>query len=450
MTGDRTPTGELAAFLADCPVDGARRGTATDWLLDTLGCIVFGAGRPESAAAATHARASGGTGGTATVVGHGFATSPALAAFANGTSGHAFELDDVHEEAISHPGAVVVPAVLAVAPTVGASGRTVVDAIVVGYEAMGRAGIAVGPAAHMLSGFHPTGQSGVFGSAAAVGHLLGFDAATMAHALGLAATFASGSTEFSQTGGSTKRFHAGRASEGGLTAAMLAAAGMEGPADGLAGRYGFCRTTTTDPRIHLLTEDLGSRWMVDEVTVKPWAACSDIHPLIDAAVEIRARGVTADDIAEIHAEVPTKAAEQNALDGTTSVMAAQYSGPFNVAAAFLADPADPATYTPERIADPALADLQSRVVSMRAAEWCDATYAWKMAGSLRVVCHDGTEHEVRVAGQKGSMHQPLTADELEQKFRLLVDDRLDADALLAAVRGLLDAPDARTLLDALA
>jgi 2-methylcitrate dehydratase PrpD len=444
-----TATRELAGFLAGAGVADSHRARAADYTLDTIGCIVFGAGQPWSQAAAAHARATGGTRGPCPVVGAGFSTTPAMAAFANGASAHAFELDDVHEEAISHPGAVVVPAALAVAPTVGASGREMLDAIVVGYEAMGRAGIAVGPAAHMLAGFHPTGQSGVFGAAAAVGRLLGFDTGTMTNALGLAATFASGSTEFSQTGGTTKRFHAGRAAEGGLTAAMLAAEGVEGPADGLAGRYGFCRTTTTEPAVHLLADRLGDRWMIDEITVKPYAACSDIHPLIDAAIAIRDRGVTAEDIARIRAEVPTKAAEQNALDGTTSVMAAQYSGPFNVAAAFLADPGDPATYTAERIADPALADLQAKVATMAAADWCDATYAWKMAGSLRVECHDGTVHEVRVAGQKGSMHQPLTPDELAAKFRRLTDGRTDADALLTAVGGLDTRTDLTDLLRSL-
>jgi 2-methylcitrate dehydratase PrpD len=330
---------------------------------------------------------------------------------------------------------VVVPAALAIGTRVGASGRQVLDAIVIGYEAMGRAGIAVGPAAHILAGFHPTGQSGVFGAAAAVGRLLEFGTDTMTRALGIAATFSSGSTEFSQSGGSTKRIHAGRASEGGLTAALLASDGLAGPTDGLAGRYGFCRTTTTDPAVHLLTERLGERWMIDEITVKPYAACSDIHPLIDAALEIRDRGVAPDDIVEILAEVSTKAAEQNALDGTTSVMAAQYSGPFNVAAAFLADPADPSTYSDDRIADPAIAELQARV-SMVAADWCDDTYAWKMAGGLRVTCSDGSVHEVRVAGQRGSMHQPLTPEESASKFRLLVAGRADADAVIGAVDGL--------------
>ena len=312
-TGATTATSALADFLADpaLRISDDHIDRAVDCLVDTLGCMVFGAGKPWSQRAAAHARRTGGDGGPCPVVGSGFATSAPMAAFANGASGHAFGLDDRHEAAISHPGAVVIPAVLAIATETGASGLAVLEAIVVGYEAMGRAGIAVGPASHMLAGFHPTGQSGVFGSAAAVGHLLDFGSGTMTSALGIAATFSSGTTEFNQSGGDTKRLHAGRAAEGGLTAALLAADGFDGPADGLAGRYGFCRISTTEPAVNLLTDNLGDRWMIDEITVKPYAACSDIHPLIDAALEIRGRGVRADDIAEIHAEVPTKAAEQD-------------------------------------------------------------------------------------------------------------------------------------------
>ena len=144
-------------------------------MLDTVGAMVHGADQPWTRAAHAHALATGGE-GRSTVIGAGRSTTPAMAALANGCGAHAFELDDVHEEAISHPGAVVVPAALALAQAGGATGRDLLEAVVIGYEAMGRAGIAVGPSAHMLGGFHPTSMSGVFGSAAAAGRLRGFDA----------------------------------------------------------------------------------------------------------------------------------------------------------------------------------------------------------------------------------------------------------------------------------
>ncbi len=438
MSGRAGAGAALAEFLADRAWMTARhRRRAVGFLLDTIACLVFGATRPWAQAAARHAERSGGD-GHCTIIGAGAATSAAMAAFANGVAAHAFELDDVHEEGISHPGAVVVPAVLAAGREQRVTGATLLDAVVTGYEAMGRAGIAVGAAAHMRAGFHPTGQSGVFGAAAAVGAVLGLDATALRDALGIAASFSSGTTEFSQSGGMSKRLHAGRAAEGGLTAAFLAADGVTGPAGGLDGRYGFCRVFTTAPRIDLLTARLGSRWMVDEITVKPYAACSDIHPLIDAALQLRADGVDPDRIVRIEAEVPTKAAEQNALDGTTSVMAAQYSGPFNIAAAFLADPGDPATYEPDCIIDPRLATLQAKVAPLTPRAEFDATYAWKLGGRVRVHTENGEVHERTVTGQRGSMHQRLTADELDRKLRRVAGNRVDLAALRAALDRLAD------------
>jgi len=434
-------TRDLADFLAGLSgrVDGRLLARSTDALIDTLGCMAFGASQPWSQAAIAHGLATGGE-GSATVVGHRAKTTPAMAAFANGASAHAFELDDVHEEAISHPGAVVVAAALALAEESGVTSLDLSEAIVIGYEAMGRAGIAVGPAAHMLAGFHPTSMSGVFGSAAAAGRLLGFDAARLNHAFGVAVSLASGTMEFAASGGMAKRMHAGRAAEAGLLAASLAAHGFEGAADGLAGRYGFCNVFGTAPATELLTEALGSRWMIDEITVKPYAACSDIHPLIQATAELRAEHrLTAGQIDRIEAECPTKAATQNSMDGTTSVMAAQYSAQFNIAAAILADPGDPATYGPERIGCPAIADLQARVVSLRAAEQFDETYAKKMGGGVRIFLRSGEVLERTVHGQWGSMHDPLSPQQIDAKFASLVSGSAATD-LAATLRSHLADP----------
>ncbi len=432
-------TAALAEFLAGAAgsVPDRLSASAEDCVLDTVGCMVFGASLPWAQTAAAYAQQAGGP-RSSSIIG-GDRTTAAMAGFANGTAAHAFELDDVHEESISHPGAVVVPAVLALAEELGASGADALEAVVVGYEAMGRAGIAVGPAAHLLRGFHPTSMCGVFGAAAAAGRLLGLSAPQLRDALGIAATLASGTMEFASSGGQTKRLHAGRAAEGGVMAARLAAGGFEGPADGLAGTYGFCRVFSDDPRVELLTDELGSRWMLDEITVKPWAACSDIHPLIQATLELRAaHGLRPDMVERIEATAPTKAAVHNSGDGTASVMAAQYSGPWNIAAALAADPADPATYGAERIADPVLVELQSKVVAIAADARWDATYARKMGGSVRITLRDGRVLERSVCGQKGSMHDPLRADEIEAKFAALAGPH--AEVLRDWVRALPAAP----------
>ena len=431
---------ELAEFLSGLRGDvaPARLAAASNCVIDTLGAIAYGSAQPWSMAAARHALATGG-GGACTVVGLADRASPAMAAFANGTAAHAFELDDVHEEAVNHPGAVVVPAALAVAEETSASGLALLEAVVVGYEAMARAGLAVGPISHMLAGFHPTSMSGVFGAAAAAAHLRGLDADRLNHAFGIAASLASGTMEFAASGGMAKRIHAGRAAEGGILAAALAADGFEGAQDGLAGRHGFCRVFTDDPRPELLAEGLGERWMIDEITVKPYASCSDVHPMVQATSELVAEhGIRAIEVEQIVVHTTTKVLELNDMDGTTSVMAAQYSAQFNVAAAVLTDPSDPATFSPERISDPALAALQARVMLVPDPAF-DATYAWKQGARVEITTTGGRLLERTVHGQRGSMHSPLSDAEIERKFHTLAGGRLDP-GVPEAVRSLPDRP----------
>ena len=221
-------------------------------------------------------------------------------------------------------------------------------------------------------------------------------------------------------------------------AAALAADGFEGARDGLAGRYGFCRVFTADPQPHLLIEGLGERWMIDEITVKPYPSCSDLHPMVQATAELVAEhGIRAGEIDQVAVYTTTKVCELNDMDGTASVMAAQYSAPFNVAAAVVADPADPATFYPERIADPALAAMQAKVDSIRPTPEFDATYAWKQGARVQITLTDGRVLERTVHGQKGSMHDPLSDDEIERKFQILTDGRLDP-AIPEVVRSLPD------------
>ena len=423
----RSRSAELAEFLSGLGgrVAQARIAAAGNCVIDTLGAIAYGAEQPWSRAAARHALGTG-RGGACTIVGWPDTASPAMAAFANGAAAHAFELDDVHEEAVNHPGAVVVPAALALAEELNAPGLAFLEAVVVGYEATGRAGLAVGPLSHMLAGFHPTSMSGVFGAAAAAAHLLGLDADGLNHAFGIAASLASGTTEFASSGGMAKRIHAARAAEGGVMAAALAADGFEGARDGLAGRYGFCRIFTDDPQPQRLTEQMGERWMIDEITTKPYASCSDVHPMIQATAALVAEhAVTAAQVDRIVVHGSTKAAELNDMDGTESVMAAQYSARFNIAAAVLADPADPATYHPDRIADPALAALQAKVATTLPDPTFDATYAWKQGARVEINLTDGRVLERTVHGQRGSVHDPLSDEEIEKKFGMLTDGRLD-------------------------
>ena len=142
--------------------------------------------------------------------------------------------------------------------------------------------------------------------------------------------------------------------------------------------------------------------------------------MIQATAELVAEhAVTAEQVDRIVVHGSTKAAELNDMDGTESVMAAQYSARFNIAAAVLADPADPATYHPDRIADPALAALQAKVAATLPDPTFDATYAWRQGTRVEINLTDGRVLERTVHGQRGSMHDPLSDEEIERKFRTL-------------------------------
>lgn len=390
------------------------------YTLDTLGCGIYGSTKPWSRIITESVRPFAAMpNGRCTVIGAQWSAAPPAAALVNGSLCHAFELDDVHDESLLHPGAVVVPAALAVAEHEGSSGSQFLRAVVLGYEVNARVGLAVGPVAHMLRGFHPTGCSGVFGSATAAGLLLGLDVERLVHALGIAGSFASGVSEFCETGGMVKRVHAGRPAEGGILAAYLAHGGLTGPTSVLEGKYGYLKCFSDAPVPEELTTGLGERFMIDEITVKPYSCCSDLHAAIDATLEIKEKhAVDPAEVSRIIVESTTKVAEQNAGDGTASIMEAQYSVGFAVAATLLKEIRDPRTYAEETLADPALKRLQDKV-EVSAHDEFDAIYARVLGGRVTVIMNDGTSFTASVKGARGSIHRPFTQQEVEDKFRRL-------------------------------
>lgn len=426
----------LAEFVAHSNADRLPRELfrlAKLYVLDTLGVVVFGGTKPWSAAVARYARGLGAS-GPASVVGASWTAPPAIASLVNGTAGHAFELDDVHDESLLHPGTVVVPAALAVAEATKASGRDFLAAVILGYELIARVGLGVGSLAHMMGGFHSTGTNGVFGSAAAAAKLLdGGNANTILHAMAIAASAAGGLMEFSQTGGMVKRLHAGRAAESGVMAAYLARDGFTGPTSALEGPYGYCSTYSRAPEPERLLVDLGRRFAIEEITVKAYACCSDLHATIDCVRELKTRrGFDVADIKRIVVEIYDKVIKQNALDGTTSIMAAQYSILFAISAGLLYDIADPRTYAEATLRDPRIRELSGKIELRLDAEF-DALYPRKLPARVIIETKDGQQHRAEVIYAKGHPMNPMSAAEIEAKFRRLAGTVLGPSAVAEAV-----------------
>jgi len=416
------------------------------YVLDAIGSMIIGATKPWSQIAIDFATGAGAAGaGSCTVVGSPLVTAPQTAALANGTMGHGFEIDDVHDESLTHPGIVVVPAAMAVAEKAGASGAEFIMAVVLGYEVNGRVGLGVGAVSHMLSGFYPTGTSGTFGAAGAAARLLQGTAEQCVHAFGIAGSFASGIVEFAESGGMVKRLHAGRAAEGGVTAAYLAKSGFTGPTTVLEGKFGFCRTFSREPAVARILDGLGSSYKIRETTIKPYACCSDIHPVIDALLDIKARpGFDPRDVTHILVESTAKLLELNNIDGSTSMMAAQYSVPLTAAIVLFRDIRDPGTYQESLLHSEDLVAFQRRV-EMRRTDEFDRLYPKAIAARVVVTTANGKKFEAVNRGAAGSIHNPLSAEQIEAKFMTLADLILPRGRASEIVRQVADIEAAKNI-----
>ncbi|HJS74108.1 MAG TPA: MmgE/PrpD family protein, partial [Vicinamibacteria bacterium] len=286
----RSLTERLASFLSEIRGTGLPQpevAAASSMLLDWLGSAL--AGRATGVGAKLLAYAEAEPEGTASIVGTDFHRSLETAALVNGALSHIVEMDDVDRGSVLHPGAVVIPAALAVAESRSRSGGDFLSAIVAGYEVAVRIGEAVGKRHYQF--FHNTSTCGVFGAAAAASWLLDLDEERVVWALGNAGTQASGLWEFNSEGAMSKHLHAGRAAANGVLAALLAERGVTGPSRILEGDRGFFRATAPDAEPETVIAGIGNGapLKIHGVSLKPHASCRHTHAPIDCALEIRRR-----------------------------------------------------------------------------------------------------------------------------------------------------------------
>lgn len=205
-------------------------------------------------------------------------------AFLMGALTHITETDDLHRASVTHPGCVVVPAVLSLGEKTGASADKILRAMLHGFEAMCRIGAAVGPTHYKV--WHNTATCGPYGSAMAAATLLDLDLEQTVNALGNAGTQSSGFWQFMQTGAMSKHLHAGRASESGLLAAELAVHGFTGSAEILEGEKGMFAGMCPDPSPQAIVAAADGPWQLPLTSIKPWPCCRHTHPAIDCALEL--------------------------------------------------------------------------------------------------------------------------------------------------------------------
>lgn len=384
--------------------------------------------------------------GSAHVTGAGDVMSASDAAFVNATFGHGFEYDDAHRASSSHPGSCVVPTALAIGEEDGATMREVLLGVVAGYEVYTRIGVLAAPEL-LERGFHPHAVLSSFGAAAVVAKMRGFDVERTVHALSIAMSHCSGTTEYSSSGGSVKRVHAGIGTRDGIRSAEMAAAGITGPTAFLTGAKGFLRAFVER---EVEEESAGAfalecPFEIERIWFKPYCCCGIIHGYIDGARQLAARPADVDVIdlgIQTGGNVVVGNRNANAF-APTSIENLQYSLPFQFALALLgrgngftthrdfmrgsldvSDGSEPAKLASRiRITpDPAL----------------DKAHPGKWVADITVTHHDGTRESVFVDSPHGTAENPMSRSDLDAKFGDLTVAGLGAErseALLRAVTG---------------
>jgi len=274
-------------------------------ILDVIGLAFAGAetafGRSTIAAAKTLSPS-----GPSRIFGAGDAVAAPTAAFTNAALSQALEYGDTHNESIVHMSSPAVAASLALAGLRNVTGRELILSIAVANEISCRVG-SVSSGQFHRRGFHPTGLFAPFGIAAGIGKILGLDAQRLAWAEGTAGSCAAGLLECWVDGTQTKFLHSGFAAQSGLTAALLADAGVSGPPKVFEGRFGLFASHLQDAAVQTnygrISDGLGTHWESRNSSFKPFPTAHVLHPYVSAILRLRAQGVRADDVVRIECPV---------------------------------------------------------------------------------------------------------------------------------------------------
>ncbi|MBE0625892.1 MAG: MmgE/PrpD family protein [Burkholderiales bacterium] len=413
-------------------------------IVDTVGCALSAwTEDPEKSRIAREVAELYASAKGATVIGiAGLKSQPAFAALANGILANAADNDDTHKRALLHTGSVVVPPALALAETLGLSGRDLILALVAGYEVAVRVGMAVMPTHYRF--WHSTATNGTFGAAACAAKALKLDADAVQRALGLAGTQAAGLNAFFESGDMTKSIHPGKAAFNGILSAQLAQMGATSPPSILEHPKGYLNAYSTEPKPQKLTEGLGSSWEILQNGFKYFPSILASHSPIQATLAIvHEHRIDPRQIAHITNETYNTVKSHFSNKDVSTVMAARVSVPYCIAVAAIDGELTQAQFAPARIDDALLRAVLANT-EIIADAGLNALYPDKFPARVTITLNDGTTFQQTVLVPKGDPQDPLTAAELDAKFRGNADALLGgarSGELLQAIYGLPDARD---------
>jgi 2-methylcitrate dehydratase PrpD len=411
-------------------------GTGDDWpdlatrravhaVEDTVACMIAGAG-DESPAAVRRAIVGWGE-GPASVAGRATGAPAPWAALANGTAAHALDYDDNVQLALTHASAVLVPALMALGETVGADGGQVIDAFIVGLELQETIGHAVNWS-HYNAGWHATSTIGAIGTAGGCARLLGLDETGMAQALSLAVSMAGGPK--GQFGSMAKPFHAGLAAQHAVTAAQLAAGGVEGRMEVLEADMGFLDLCGGDfpPGWTAALAHLGDPLAIVErgLVPKRHPCCASTHKALDALLDLRrSHGFAAEDVESIHTLVGSSNKRNLAYDRPQNEREAKFSMQYCLALGLTRDHLRIADFTEAAVAQPEIRALLPRITMTAMPPEAEHGENVELVHEITVRMKDGRCLEATRQYPRGTARDPFSDADRKAKFEDCVAGRLD-------------------------
>ncbi len=366
-----------------------------DLVLDWFGSVLAGRNAHTTRIMEEWAAKMGPESGGAQCLTRGQRTSPLFAAMVNGASSHVVEQDDVHNGAVVHPAATVIPAALAAAQDHRVSGADLITAIVTGYEVAIRVGRFLGPSHYKV--FHTSGTAGTLGAAAAVGKILGLSREKLRDCLGSAGTQAAGLWEFLRDAADSKQLHIAKAGADGLLAAYGAQWGLKGARQILEGSQGMGAGLSSAVYPKALSENLGESWGVMETSLKWHASCRHTHPAADALADVMKQySLTGEEIASVDAGVHQAAVDVlTPAEGAVTIHQSKFSMPFVLALIAISGHASLTDFTEENLHDFRIREFMKRVRMVVDPE-VEAAYPERWLGRVKVLTQSGRKLEGRI------------------------------------------------------
>ena len=338
-----------------------------------------------------------------------------VAALINGINAHVIELDDGHRIGMLHVGAPVISALLAVAEKENITSQDFLLGIIMGYEVAIRLACAIQPG-NKLRGYHATGTCGTVGATLGIATAMHFTKAQMKTALSAAVTSAAGVLEMQEDDSDLKPYNVGRAAMDAVMAAYIGKSGLNGPDDPLGGKRGFLNVMTDEPKMEYLTNFDSEKYLIETIYMKSYAACRHCHPSIEAAMNIRNQpGFDINEVEQIHVDTYKLAVAGHDHTDIKGVNSAKMSIPYSLAVALFTGKAGMDEFTERYISDSFIQSITDKVTVSDVDELTELC-PQKRVAVVTVKTKSG-DFTFRVDYPKGEPENPLTQEELEEKFR---------------------------------